>query len=924
MHVLRPRDSLKQAIAGHIAKHRASESEIWTTLSASIDHESSRQQHTAQQSSINPLRRSNTIITGMEYAEYPRDSPDRAPVRDGRDDYRANDSYRERRRSPVTDRRVDDRDRTRRRSRSPGVDRYAPSRVPRDDYYSRRDQEPRRDRRRSSPGDRGAPPTIDRYVPSQAPNPLSLVNPIVDPMLLEIQAGYTYFAEHWRQEKRIKEEREFAKSGRRPAIKGDREMRSDRDAEKAVIQAAYDEYKVNLQKKHAQQFVRAHKHENWFRERYVGEVREPFRAKLMGYRRELYDLWVNDLNEGVFDNFNLEGIYKSESNGAGGVLEKEEGEATAATEVLGVGDLDAALGGDIRDPIASLPTLLIKTLGPSVGRVQLEDLAKEHLGEGEGGFKHLSLADPNPLKKCFRMGWMIINPETTKTDTMATPEADSSEAVEAPKGSVGERALEKINGKVIEDGSDRGGFTVHFALHRPPTEPRKKALWDLFSTPERIVRDAELATRLVRQLDNELGDNYFGVAKVLQRVEQLIESGQLKAPSPPSQDNADEDMDVAEENGEIIEEQEPASDLSTSIEFIQTKKNLDLLVEYLRRVHNFCFFCVFESDSVHELQRKCPGGHLRRPRSSLTSTAVEVGRASAAGQDFPLRSDRGNGRPVSPNEDGEAEFGSPVMEHKMTVLPRETVGQFQRAYKWVKTFEDKILQLLEPGNVDIVKLGGTSLEDGVDDELKKWVKLEDSNRIRCKVPECTKLFKGMEFWRKHVEKRHEEFYDRVIKDVQLVNTYVLDPAHIAPGRSDANSNGHYPIGQNGQLTGTPRGFNLSQHMMGAGIPGFNPGMTLPTGWGPPGSATNPIMGMMGATGPIRTGGMRNNNYRNPGPYARNDGRARQPSFTGIRDQRTLIEHGVIGPIAATTGRSMRSYEDLDAAVPTNASAELDY
>ncbi|KAK3059678.1 hypothetical protein LTR53_020320, partial [Teratosphaeriaceae sp. CCFEE 6253] len=67
------------------------------------------------------------------------------------------------------------------------------------------------------------------------------------------------------------------------------------------------------------------------------------------------------------------------------------------------------------------------------------------------------------------------------------------------------------------------------------------------------------------------------------------------------------------------------------------KKKLDLLVEYLRRVYNLCFFCVFESDSVHELQRKCPGGHLRRPRASLTTTAKEVARASASGEEFPLR-----------------------------------------------------------------------------------------------------------------------------------------------------------------------------------------------------------------------------------------------------------------------------------------------
>jgi hypothetical protein len=37
--------------------------------------------------------------------------------------------------------------------------------------------------------------------------------------------------------------------------------------------------------------------------------------------------------------------------------------------------------------------------------------------------------------------------------------------------------------------------------------PRKKALWDLFSAPERIDRDLELAKRLTSKLDSEMGAN---------------------------------------------------------------------------------------------------------------------------------------------------------------------------------------------------------------------------------------------------------------------------------------------------------------------------------------------------------------------------------------------------------------------------------
>jgi uncharacterized C2H2 Zn-finger protein len=213
----------------------------------------------------------------------------------------------------------------------------------------------------------------------------------------------------------------------------------------------------------------------------------------------------------------------------------------------------------------------------------------------------------------------------------------------------------------------------------------------------------------------------------------------------------------------------------------------------------------------------------------------------------------------------------------------------------------------------------------------QFVKQEDANKFRCKVPECTKLFKSTEFWRKHVEKRHEEFLTKTRSDIELVNTYVLDPSHIAPSRSDANSNGHFPVGNSGGPTGTPRGFSIGagQYQMGfpmAGQMGSLPAMFaapgMPTGWGPPGSATNPMPAMMGGIGPVR-GRYQNGAYRMPNPYARPDGRGRQLSFSGSRGM--SFDGGLVGPLQATAGRSLRSYEDLDAAGgEKEAPAELDY
>ena len=560
-------------------------------------------------------------------------------------------------------------------------------------------------------------------------------------MKLDFQVGFTWFAEWWRTEQRIKDEKERTKTGRPPPrVRGERETREDREAERPKIQAAYDQYKENLQKAQAQTFVRLHKGEDWFRERYVPEVRDGYRQRLMDFRKGLFAQWQQDLEGGVFDDFTLEGIYKSESNGLGGILEKEEGETTAAAEVLGVGDLlPTGNCGELRDPISQQPTLLIKTIAPTVTREKFEAFAKEHLGEDEGGFKHLSLSDPNPLKKCHRMGWIMLNPEP-EPEPQSAIERPSTNAEDGEDGEMAdvtehsrpnnllttsERALDKINGKTIED-PERGNFTVHCGVHRPPEAPRKKALWDLFSAPERVQRDLELATRLVRKLDNELGDEYFGVAKIEQKVDELAQAGFLQ-PTASSKAAKTDNIDMDAEEGEEVEEDMAEDDEQDDEELILKKKKLDLLVEYLRRVYNFCFFCVFESDSVHELQRKCPGGHLRRPRASLTSAAKETARASANGEPFPLRGSGSGGKGRDSRGEGDdsempIDAESPVEErggNKFAKPSGRNAQQLQRAYNWVRTFEEKILQILEPENVSIRKIGGIPVEEGVEEEMAK-------------------------------------------------------------------------------------------------------------------------------------------------------------------------------------------------------------
>lgn len=216
----------------------------------------------------------------------------------------------------------------------------------------------------------------------------------------------------------------------------------------------------------------------------------------------------------------------------------------------------------------------------------------------------------------------------------------------------------------------------------------------------------------------------------------------------------------------------------------------------------------------------------------------------------------------------------------------------------------------------------------------------------------------------------------------MTTAYVLDPAHIAPSRTDANSNGHFPINNtHGHPTGTPRGFNLGSMPFN---PGFPPNMPMPGMPNPPfatmfppnqplpGSWINPnaMSGIPGdgesgghQSGPNRRGGG-NRNFGNPrgaGPYDRQGGRDQRnvrwnnqaaamggmpPNMMGMGRGGPMgpmmgmpgmpamggmrfpggdggAGAGAMGPREAVQGRSLKSYEDLDAA-GGSGTGELNY
>lgn len=199
-----------------------------------------------------------------------------------------------------------------------------------------------------------------------------------------------------------------------------------------------------------------------------------------------------------------------------------------------------------------------------------------------------------------------------------------------------------------------------------------------------------------------------------------------------------------------------------------------------------------------------------------------------------------------------------------------------------------------------------------------------------------------------------------------MNAYVLDPARIAPSRSDANSNGHFPLNSGQNQTGTPRGFSLAAmppYLANGpnvppgfqGVPGGLPGfMGLGNqSWGANSMAGGDHPGLH-QPGVMRRGGGRFNSRS--GPYDRRGNRHGPQGVGRMSPGRSMLPSGrlpaaagapyippghpaaaafagaggfpdaaqqAMGPREAVQGRSLKSYEDLDA-VGGAGSGELNY
>ncbi|KAJ2720410.1 hypothetical protein GGI07_004621 [Coemansia sp. Benny D115] len=533
-----------------------------------------------------------------------------------------------------------------------------------------------------------------------------------------------------------------------------------RRLEQEEIRERYEEYRREALQRLYTQFFSVHKDSDWFCERFDPERRKEYMHKLAEQKAEKLRDFVADLDAGKFDNLSqtatTEQIMQHEVN------RRDPSNANR----LG--------GGDEEEDASIKHTLFIRTVPPSVPRAVLEDELRKH-----AGFKYLALSEPRQDKQYHRFGWVRFENGTDMEKTM--------------------ESLSNVN---IDQ------FQFHFSRHNNNSSAILRLTPDVTSTDERIRHDLKLVREAVQSMDERTDPETFHMLETLQKKAWALSraAGELPAGSssgPKAEGEVEEGEGVAvkgegeeaAENGDVAmgEEGESEGDAgSGSRENIAAaRRELDLLLEYLRRVHYYCYYCGHTADSAEDFLRRCAKQHLRRG----------------------LPGNRG------PQPSG----------------------------NWTRYQDNNNNLIIHPLEADrLYKEGGKSLEKETDKELDAHINQLDEGRYRCM--QCSKLFKGDAFVRKHIRNKHPESVpDTLVREISFFNNFVREaPRFVQLGTGSQVSSymgGAVPMMGGGGGNGGGGG-GMRDRTSGGFVPQMMPGMMIPGMMAAPYMMPGMVPGMM--------------------------------------------------------------------------------
>jgi hypothetical protein len=556
------------------------------------------------------------------------------------------------------------------------------------------------------------------------------------------------------------------------------------DGEEA--QRRYEVYKTEYTDRITKQFYDTHKDDEWFRDKYDPE-RIVVRRNELAARSRLAALTFGEqllrgslhwrLDADHPDNVAFAPFLEHDNASVRtpGELQLTSAAADARAAALAAADLggaDSAVDDDASKRALEAAgaavsrdmerrTVHVKGLPPSTTRAALDSVFR-----AIDGLERVHLSDPS-LERMTRRAWITYS--TVHAAQRAATQL-GNHPLALPDGAATRLSLQLLT----------------------PHRVRVRVVPPALSLPERQERDVGVSRRLVELLDREKG---------LWPPQAAAESDSAAAATEAGAADGDEGAAVGTKRPLAQPKRVPLDShplfSAVSFDARPVDEKLDLLVTYLRRVHNFCFYTGNEFDSEFDLERVRGPIHLRYGTKRAAELVQQQATAAAS---------------AASAASGEAAAGdgsTAATTTTATTIP----GVPEADVKWMTSLDERLQQRLSvsesPDATTAATLIKRMLEEFV--EMNSEM-LDDSGKHQCRV--CpNKVFKEKKYVEKHLFNKHQDLVDQVRLAALIEQTrlnYVADPQRLRPeerGVEDGNNSSSSTAANGGGRNDNNRSFH---------------------------------------------------------------------------------------------------------------------
>merc|ERR1712137_759544 len=253
------------------------------------------------------------------------------------------------------------------------------------------------------------------------------------------------------------------------------------------------------------------------------------------------------------------------------------------------------------------------------------------------------------------------------------------------------RAAQELQGKVLEE----AGFTLTGVVH--------------LTNGQKYRIPARLAPAQSRQLERMKND--------------LMIAGELRE---------------LFDDHKGIEEAEPFFDACSHR---TDQRRLDLLIEYLREIHSYCYYCGKAYRDRDEMYLECGLSHHRADPASSAPSSSEETVAPSSSEPTPDRNPSTDSTTAPETSQGETDAPS-----SSSSIPQED------PLTWGEALDKQNRAYLKQRDEYAFLSGESALHKQTEEFLFQNAQSEGEN-YRCAL--CGKLFRGREFINQHLESKHE-------------------------------------------------------------------------------------------------------------------------------------------------------------------------